>query len=317
MENISDKLKGIVLRYEKGSLEDGDGMRTVIYMKGCPLHCWWCSTPESHRLSPELAYSAVRCVGCGKCIVECSEKALRFDDEHKIIRDKSSCTECFHCVETCPYSAHKIYGEEKTVQEVLDIVTQDAVNYFFTGGGVTFSGGECLMQADFVAEVMKESHRIGINTCMETTVAYPWEQVEKVLPYVDVMYIDLKVMDEELHKKYVGGDVRRIMDNIRKIDESDYDIRIRLRVPTMLSVNGNRENMEALARFYKELKKAEYVELLPYHRLGLIKYEETAREYKLPDEETPTDAAMKELAETIVGVAHRPVLVSGIWYGKE
>lgn len=303
-----------MLRYEKGSLEDGDGMRTVIYMKGCPLHCWWCSTPESHRFEPEVAYSAIRCVGCGKCVMECPSHALSLENNHKIIRDKEKCTECFHCVEICPYSAHKIYGEETTVQDVLDIINQDSVNYFFTGGGVTFSGGECLVQADFIAEVMKECHRIGINTCVETTAAYPWQEVEKVLPYVDIMYIDMKLMDSELHKKYIGGSIELIRQNIQRINASDYNIRIRIRVPTILSVNGNKENMAELAEFYKDLEKVEYIELLPYHRLGLVKYEETARKYKLPEEKTPSEEVMEELAKTIVDIANRPVLVSGVRY---
>lgn len=151
MDNEIRNLRGIVLRYEKGSMEDGDGMRTVIYMKGCPLHCWWCSTPESHRFEPEVAYAAVRCVGCQKCVMECPAKALSLNDSHKVVRDKQKCTNCFRCVDACPYSAQKVYGAEKTVQETIDLIAQDEVLYFFTGGGVTFGGGECLGQADFVA----------------------------------------------------------------------------------------------------------------------------------------------------------------------
>jgi len=315
MDRDIRNLRGMVLRHEKGSMEDGNGMRTVIYMKGCPLHCWWCSTPESHRFEPEVAYSAARCVGCGRCVAECPAGALSLNEEHKIVRDRSKCTSCFHCVEVCPFSAHKIYGEEKTVQEIVDLIAQDEVLYFFTGGGVTFGGGECLGQADFVAEVMRICRNRGINTCMETTVAYPWEEVEKVLPYVDVMYIDMKVMDRELHNKYVGGSIDRIQENIKRIDQSEYPVKIRIRVPTLSSVNGNQKNMKALADFCRGMKKLEYIELLPYHRLGKIKYDEIGIEYKLPDEKTPSEEAMAELANFILAQGTGiPVLVSGVRY---
>ena len=315
MDNEIRNLRGIVLRYEKGSMEDGDGMRTVIYMKGCPLHCWWCSTPESHRFEPEVAYAAVRCVGCQKCVMVCPAKALSLNDSHKVVRDKQKCTNCFHCVDACPYSAQKIYGAEKTVQETIDLIAQDEVLYFFTGGGVTFGGGECLGQADFVAEVMKGCRNRGINTCMETTVVYPWEEVEKVLPYVDVMYIDLKVMDPALHRKFVGGSIERIQENIRRIDRSAYPVKLRIRVPTLSSVNGNEENMKKMAEFCRELKKIEYIELLPYHRLGMVKYEETGRTYQLPDEKTPSAEEMSYLAECIFAQGTGiPVMVSGVKY---
>lgn len=315
MEDNVRNLKGIVLRHEKGSMEDGDGMRTVIYMKGCPLHCWWCSTPESHRLEPEVAYTAVRCVGCGRCVMECPQGALSLNGDHRIVRDYSKCNACFHCVEACPYSAHKIYGREQTVEEVVELIAQDQVLYFFSGGGVTFGGGECLGQADFVSEVMKICHNRGINTAMETTLVYPWTEVEKVLPHVDVMYVDMKIMDEAAHRKYVGGNVQRIRDNLRRVDQSDYPVRIRVRVPTIPTINDTEENMKALVDFCRDFRKIEFIELLPYHRLGVETYRELERTYQLPEVESPSEEKMIGLVRYMNGLGGNiPVITGGTCY---
>ncbi|MCI8689738.1 MAG: glycyl-radical enzyme activating protein [Oscillibacter sp.] len=313
-EDIRD-LRGLVLRTEKGSVYDGDGMRTVVYMKGCPLHCWWCSTPESQNFGRELGYMKERCVGCGKCIVECPADALQLDANSGIIRDRKKCIACTHCVDACAFSAHKVYGTVMTVQEVLDLVAQDSVLYFFSGGGLTFGGGECLGQADFIAEVMKGCHRQGINTTIETTLAYPWREVEKVLPHVDVVYVDMKVMDELAHKKYVGGSTELIRGNLEKIDNSDYPVKIRIRVPTIPGINDTEQNMEALSAFCRSFQKIEYIELLPYHRLGIETYRELGIPYKLPNIKVPDDKKMIELARYMNGLEGTiPVLVGGVCY---
>ena len=313
-ENVRD-LKGIVLRHEKGSMEDGDGMRTVIYMKGCPLHCWWCSTPESHRFEPEVAYVTARCVGCGKCVMECPVHALTMTEDHKVQRDRGTCIDCMRCVEVCSFSAHKTYGKEMSVQQVIDLVAQDQVLYFFSGGGVTFGGGECLGQADFVAEVMKGCHFQGINTAMETTLAYPWTEVEKVLPHADVIYVDMKIMDEAAHKKYVGGNTALIRENLRRIDQSDHPIKLRIRVPTIPTINDTADNMKALVDFCRGFQKIEFIELLPYHRLGIETYRELGKTYKLPEVESPSEEHMISLVRYMNSLGGSiPVITGGTCY---
>lgn len=315
MEQAVRDLRGMVLRIEKGSVYDGDGMRTVVYMKGCPLHCWWCSTPESQKFQRELGFMRERCVGCGKCVAACPARALRLDENGKAVRDKTRCTDCFRCVEACSYSAHKVYGQEMTVGEVIGVVEQDQVLYFFSGGGVTFGGGECLGQADFVAEVMKGCHMRGINTAMETTLGYPWEAIQKVLPHVDVIYVDMKIMDTERHKKYVGGSTDMIRENLRRIESSEYPVKLRIRVPTIPTINDTEENMGALVDFCRGFRKIQLIELLPYHRLGIDTYRELGVPYKLPEVKTPDDAEMAALVRYMNGLGGEiPVLTGGNEY---
>ncbi|MEG0779743.1 MAG: glycyl-radical enzyme activating protein [Oscillospiraceae bacterium] len=286
---------GTVLRIEKGSMHDGDGLRTVVFMKGCPLHCWWCSTPESQRFEPELGIVSDRCVGCGHCVAECPTQALSLDENHKVLRDKSKCINCFHCVDACLQSVHKKYGSKMTVAEVLRIIEQDQVSYFFSGGGVTFSGGECLGQMDFMAEVLKGCYSQGISTAIESAMIYPWEETQKVLPYLNTIYMDMKLMDETLHKKYVGSDLTRPHDNLRRIDASPYPVKLRLRVPTIPGINDNMENMTALVELCRGLTKVERIELLPYHRLGTETYRNLGLSYQLAEVKTPDEAHMIDL----------------------
>ena len=202
-----------------------------------------------------------------------------------------------------------------TVADVLRIIEQDRLSYFFSGGGVTFSGGECLGQIDFVAEVLKGCSRQGINTAIESAMIYPWEEIQKVLPYLNVIYMDMKLMNEELHKKYVGTDLSMIHDNLRRIDASTYPVKLRLRVPTVPGINDNMENMRALVDICRGLTKVERIELLPYHRLGIETYRNLGRRYKLPEVKSPSDEHMIDLVTRMNHLGGSvPVYTGGHYY---
>ena len=236
---------GKVLRIEKTSIHDGEGLRTVVFLKGCPLRCKWCSTPESQQMEAE----------CG-------------------------------------------YGKDMTVKEVVKEVCKDEIFFFHSGGGVTISGGEVLMQADFAGEILKACIGQGIQTAVETSLYAAYDRVQKLLPYLTTMYIDFKVAKEDRHKFYTGVSNELIKENLRKLD-SEFSGDIHIRIPTIPTVNMFKKNMEDTAKFLKELKHVKDVELLTYNRLGLETYERLGRVYELKDIEIPGMEEMRKMAEVI------------------
>ena len=215
-------IPGLVLNIQHFSTHDGPGIRTTVFLKGCSLRCKWCSNPESIRVKSELGYNPVKCIGekeCGFCMKDvCPESAIyligsgeRTDD--KISINWEPCTNCGKCVEVCPTLALYMFGQEMTVEQVLNEVEKDSSFYSESGGGITLSGGECLLQPDFAAELLKGAHQRGINTAIETAFNVPWEFVEKVLPHVDVVLHDHKVTDSESHHKWTAVPNKRIKEN--------------------------------------------------------------------------------------------------------
>lgn len=244
-------LSGQVLRIEKTSIHDGDGFRTVVFLKGCPLRCKWCSTPESQK----------------RCITE-------------------------------------EYGTEMTVDEVVKEICKDEVFYFHSGGGVTISGGEVLMQVDFVQEILRESQKHGIATAIETSLLADYTEIEKILPYLNSIYIDFKIFDEDKHIFYTGVSNHRIKENLKRLDQV-YEGPIYIRIPTVPTVNMTDDNMRKTAGFLSQLSHTRNVELLPYHRLGLDTYHKMNRVYELKDIETPSMEDMRRLAEVFKEVNYK------------
>lgn len=196
------KTKGTVLHLEKKALFDGDGMRTVVFLKGCPLRCQWCSTPESQRLSPQLGHHAQKCTGCQNCVTACPREAIRpTDDGQRVETDPERCDLCFACVTVCPESAREQYGREVACSQVLQEVEKDEIFYFHSGGGVTISGGEPLIQIEFVKALLSGCRERGINTAIETSGHVPWETFLEVLPLLDAVLIDIKIRDSKRHKE--------------------------------------------------------------------------------------------------------------------
>lgn len=288
--------KGMILRIEKTSIHDGSGLRTVVFIKGCPLRCWWCSAPESHNMEIEKGYLYDKCTGCSVCIKSCPEGALTLSLDNKINISKDKCNMNLACYEKCPSSAYKKYGRIITVDDLVKEIAKDEIFYYHSDGGVTFSGGEPLIQAKFVSEVMKQCRRRGINTAMETSLFAPFTQIEKVLPYLDVLYVDIKHMDNESHKKYTGVNNSLILKNILKVDSLSYPIKIFVRIPLIPFINDSEENLLSTIEFCKGIHRLQGIELLPYHRLGVDTYRTLGLKYKLTNIAIPTVERIQEVA---------------------
>ncbi|NLI80333.1 MAG: glycyl-radical enzyme activating protein [Deltaproteobacteria bacterium] len=306
---------GLVLNIQHFCTHDGPGIRTTVFLKGCSLRCKWCSNPESIHLKPELAYNPRKCIGekeCGFCLKDvCPESALyavgsgdRPDDKVRVNWDL--CTNCGRCVPVCPTHALTLFGQEMTVDQVLEEVEQDGSFYRESGGGMTVSGGECLLQADFLAALLAEAHRRGINTAIETASNVPWDFMAKVLPHVDTVLHDIKLTDPERHKRWCGADNTRIRANLKRAYETFPDTKFIARTPVIPGVNDDEEHIRATLAFIKPYKNVIDYELLPYHRFGEGKYEFLGAVYEMQDFTSPSPETLKRLREIIDEAFGRP-----------
>jgi pyruvate formate lyase activating enzyme len=287
------EVEGFVLRIERSSIHDGAGLRTVVFLKGCPLSCRWCSTPESQRSRPERGYVAERCTGCGACIDTCPAGALTFG-ANGIVCDAGLCRGCLLCAANCPQEAVKSYGRVMTVSQVVADICKDEVFFFHSGGGVTISGGECLQQPDFVAAILCQCRLRGIDTAIETSLFAPWKSIAELLPLLNTIFVDLKHADAALHKEYVGVDTNLILSNLRRLDEEELPFNLHLRIPLIPGVNDSDQSLQAILTLATTLKKVREIEILPYHRLGVGAYRQLHREYLLQQIETPSPQYIEE-----------------------
>ena len=291
----SAEITGIVLNIQRYCSHDGPGIRTTVFLKGCTLRCKWCSNPESIRPKPELTYDPRKCSGkvCGLCLqAPFPEGGFYFeegnDEAVKVNWDLSTgCDEALTSL--CPTGALDMYGKQMTVDEVLDEVEKDASFYRSTGGGITLSGGECLLQADFCVALLEGAHQHGINTAIETAGNVPWSFMEKVLVHVDTMLHDHKLTISERHKKWTGAGNERVLANFKKAYEMFPDIDFIVRTPLIPGVNSDEEHLRAVLEFIRPHKNVIDYELLPYHRFGLGKYEYLGKVYELDDYQAPSD----------------------------
>lgn len=284
---------GLVLKIERGSIYDGPGLRTVVFLKGCPLRCKWCSTPESQSYRLEKGYRAKYCILCGKCAAACTQGAICLAED-KLKLNSQLCIGSLNCVRACPRGALEVYGNLMSVDEVMQVVLKDEVFFFHSGGGVTISGGEVLLQSDFSRGILKAARGLGINTAVETSLYGDYSQVDKILPWVDFLYVDLKHMDSDQHLKWTGVDNVSVLDNVKKADASVYQFDLYLRIPLIPGVNDDDDNLAAAAAFSSQLAKLAAIEILPYHRLGVKTYQKLGREYELKDLRPPTHAHVME-----------------------
>jgi glycyl-radical enzyme activating protein len=297
---------GIVLNIQRYCSHDGPGIRTNVFLKGCSLRCKWCSNPESIAPKPELAYDPKLCVGkkkCGACLKPPFPEGAFYvvggdEDPVKVNWDLvTGCDE--NTVSLCPTQALSMYGKRMTVDEVLDEVERDASFYRSSGGGITLSGGECLLQPDFCAALLDGAHKRGFNTAIETACNVPWAFVEKVLPHVDTMLHDHKLTIPERHKKWTGVDNKRILENFKKAYETFPNTDFIARTPLIPGVNADEEHIRAVLAFIRPYKNVIDYELLPYHRFGLGKYESLGEIYELEDYTSPSDELVQHLQAII------------------
>ena len=276
--------KGIVFNIQRFTIHDGPGLRTELFLKGCPLRCEWCSNPESQIPYIQLGVYKTRCISkkkCGMCLDVCPEQALNFYRGKLTAIDRDKCIRCMACYDECPSDAIKQWGKEMSVEECMKEIMRDVGYYERSGGGVTVSGGEPLVQADFVAELFRACKEQGIQTCLESTFHMPWSEVEKVLPDTDIVISDIKHMDSETHRRYTGVGNELVLENLKKL--VDLDKEFILRIPVIPNVNDNMENMAATADFIlNELGgKVRTLQLLSFMRLGEEKYTSLGMPYKM------------------------------------
>lgn len=286
--------KGTVFQMQRWSIHDGEGLRTTVFFKGCPLRCSWCANPESWTRTPEIFYFKERCTSCGRCAL-CPSAANTFADG-RCSFDRARCTGCGACQGACPAGARKTMGAVMTTDEVMKVLKRDAVFYRESGGGVTFSGGEPFMQLDFLRELVSACGRAGMDTAVETCGYFDWETAKDVIAALDGVFVDIKHIDAEVHKKVTGVSNAPILDNIIRIAELQPNTIVR--VPFIEEINANEKNIRAMCEFLQHTK-VKGVELLPYHSLGEPKYRakgEVCRVFTTPAAEKL--AAMKAIMQS-------------------
>jgi pyruvate formate lyase activating enzyme len=285
----------VIFDIERYATKDGPGIRTVIFFKGCNLRGIWCQNPESQSAKPQIMYYMNLCKGCGRCIALCPTHAIRSDETFGLLIDPILCMACGTCAENCYFDARKLMGKTMTVSELMTEIRKDKPYYESSGGGITFSGGEPLLYPDFVTEVSKQCREEGIHTAIETAGHVAWEIFERLMPYLDLIFFDIKHIDPDLHKAYTGVTNELILENLKKL--SDVFAPIIIRVPVIPGYNNSVDVQQQIYEFVKTLRNIQRVELLPYHRLGLSKYKGLGREYHLQDVESVKKDDLLYLAE--------------------
>ncbi len=280
------KNSGIVFNIQHFSIHDGPGIRTVVFLKGCPLRCRWCANPESQDPNPEIAWTKGECIGCESCVKGLQELGTHFDEQEgllwkKEIRPEEETAQSIK--RCCPSEALHVIGERKGIEEILDEVEKDRTFYKTSHGGMTLSGGEPLMQPEFSLALLKEARKRKIHTCMESSGLFSWEKLEPILQNLDYLIMDLKCFSEEKHREQTGVGNQIILENLQKARESFPELPILVRTPVIPGFNDSEEEISKILNFLEPLS-CEY-ELLKYHRLGLPKYESLHRPYLMGEAE--------------------------------
>lgn len=289
------KTAGYVFDIKKYAIHDGPGIRTTVFFKGCPLQCLWCHNPESWSKYPEPGFRSGRCMRCGRCVDACEAQAISFS-ENGPVTDMSECRLCGECVGACLNSAREIIGSEMTVGDILKELEKDIIFYDQSGGGVTFSGGEPLMQPEFLLALLKNCQARGMHTAVDTTCYAESEIVKEVAEQTDLFLCDLKHMDRAVHKDFTGVDNDLILYNIRCL--SDVGKRIVIRIPIVPGFNDDRANIERTAEFVGSLGNVSEIGILPYNSGGNEKCTRLASKLNLMKTEVPDSGKMTEIADT-------------------
>ena len=294
---------GLIFDIERFSTADGPGIRTVVFFKGCNLLCYWCHNPESIRSQAELELDPTECIGCGGCLEICPSGAhIMTNSGHDV--ERSLCTGCFSCARDCPSGALKVIGKHRSLESCMKEIREDRAFYSRSGGGVTLSGGEVLMQVEFAAALLKQCKEEGIHTAMESNLCFPGDRVKKLTPWLDLCMADIKHMDSVRHKEATGQGNERVLENLRLLDK--LGIPTIVRTPIIPGFNDSEENVRATAEFLKGLENLQYYELLSYNPMGNDKRKRLG--YPVPEIEIPTKARMQELASAATDI---PIWVDG------
>ena len=285
---------GSVFLIERFAVHDGPGIRVAVFLKGCPLRCWWCHSPESQRVEPELVLKVDRCIVCGSCVPACAHDAI-VEVNGGYTTSRERCAACGDCTELCPTGARTIVGREMTVPEVMAKIDRDRVFVDRSGGGVTFSGGEPLMQPAFLAEALEACRAAGLHAAIETSGYAPWSAMAIGLR-ADLVFFDLKAADDDMHHRVTGVSNRRILENFRRIAREHPAVRPR--IPLSPGINDDEANLDALARLVASTGLRD-VDVLPYHTAGEAKYGRLGRPYPHAIFAPPTADALAHARATL------------------
>jgi len=290
---MSDTLRGLITNVQRFSIHDGPGIRTTVFFKGCPLRCFWCHNPETLRMQPEVQVFPDRCIGCGECFLRCPQGAhVQVDGQRQFRREL--CQACGRCVETCYAEALVMAGRWWTPEELLAELLRDQPFYEQSGGGITLSGGEPLLQQPFSLRVLQLCRQAGLHTAIETAAFCRWESLAELLPWLDLVMMDIKVMDDTQHRAVTGVSNRRILENAQQLAETGVPLIVR--TPVVPTVSDQLEVICAIAAFVRGFPNLLYYELMPFHRLAEGKYRSLGLTYRASGFQSPAREEMQALA---------------------
>lgn len=294
--------RGIVTNIQKFSLHDGPGIRTTVFLKGCNMRCLWCQNPEAISHTFQLGYYPTRCIRCGTCMQVCPTDSLHLVPWNP--GEAEHCLQCFHCTEVCPANALVVLGKEMSAEEVFEQVLSDKQYYQSSGGGITISGGEPMMQQEFTCEILRLCYEEGIDTAIETNLSYPFSLLGQALPYLNRIYFDLKIMDDAIHRQNTGISNRQALENGKRLDRVNLPLVIR--TPLIPGYTDNEKNIREIAVYAASLHNLAFYELLNYNTLARAKYSYIGTPYALADAKP---LSMEQVAELKTIVAAKGVRV--------
>lgn len=297
----------LISNIQRFSTKDGDGIRTTVFFKGCPLRCKWCHNPETFSQGFDVMYNSENCTLCGRCVAMCKKGAIKIE-QGKLITDTSKCISCGECADCCYYNAREISGKSLSADEVSAMIAKDIPFYNESGGGVTFSGGECMLYPDYLLKLLTFCKSRRIHTAIDTSGFVRWESFEKVLPYTDIFLYDIKAFSTDLHEKLTGAPNHLIWENLEKLAERKANIN--LRIPVIEGCNADLEELERIAEKTEALgiKK---VNILPYHDMGKYKYTKLNMDYEGDSMKTPTQKKLDEIKKIFENHGFTDVKIGG------
>lgn len=303
-------MDAVISDIQKFSLHDGPGIRTTVFFKGCNMRCAWCHNPETLFIKPEILFYSTKCIGCGCCYSVCKTGALTGSIEGNGYRiyNKEFCTNCGECVDVCAPAALKTVGKRMSIEEVMEIIREDKDYYIASEGGVTLSGGEVMVQADFAAQLLKKCKEEGISTAIESNMFGSFDTISKLLCDVDRIYCDIKLIDNQKHIQYTGVSNESILNNIKKL--SEYKIPLVIRTPLIPGITDDVENIVGIARWIKKNAVVEYYELLKYNPLAEAKTEELGKQFLLGKLER-TSKQQLTMLKNAVSAEGIPMIIGG------
>lgn len=297
-------MEGTIFNIQKFCINDGPGIRTTVFFKGCPLSCLWCHNPESKSTRPELFYDIRKCIGCGGCATVCPAGCHSFTDTEHLF-DRTACRRCGSCAEICPTQALEIAGYRITAEEALKEVMKDEVFYRNSGGGMTLSGGEPMFQPEFARCLLTLAKQKGLHTCMETCGYAAWEDYASVLPLVDLFLFDYKLTDPQLHRQYTGVSQTRILENLFNLDAQG--AKTVLRCPIIPTVNDTPDHFAGIAATANRLRNVQEIHIEPYHPLGSSKSDLLGKTYGLPELGFPENETVESWIAQVQAMTAIPV----------